>query len=59
MIYRYTYSRMSCYALRVCRKQKEIETLKILLKGKRKKDETNAVFIERQKNNPGYLPIDH
>jgi len=40
-------------------KKKEIETLKILLKRKGKKDQTNAVFIKRQKNNPGYLPIDH
>jgi len=39
--------------------KKEIETLKILLKRKGKKDQTNAVFIKRQKNNPGYLPIDH
>jgi len=39
--------------------KKEIETLKILLKRKGKKDQANAVFIKRQKNNPGYLPIDH
>jgi hypothetical protein len=45
---------MSCYALRcVCRNEGEIETLEILLRVKERKDESNAVFIKRQKNNPG------
>jgi hypothetical protein len=54
MIYRYSYNRMSCYALRcVCRNEGEIETLEVLLRVKERKDESNAVFIKRQKNNPG------
>jgi hypothetical protein len=45
---------MSFYVLRsVCRNEGEIETLEILLRVKERKDESNAVFIKRQKNNPG------
>lgn len=59
MIYRYSYNRMSCYALRcIYENREEIETLEILLRVKERKDESNAVSTKRQKKT-GYLPIDY
>ena len=59
MAYRYSYSRMLCYALLCMQRQKEKKkALEILLRVRRKKEERSAhtnvlLFVKRQKANPG------